>query len=188
MKVFLIAGAKRSGKDTFGELLQIEFEKIGKRVERHSFASPMKSIISKIFKISEEELEEYKNDTESIWVNNPNTGFKILTDFRQVLQTFGSEAMKPIFGDKVWVNLLNDKINKSKADIIIITDFRFPSEYELDVKPYTVKVDRELVNEDSHISENALNDFIFDVIVKNTGTIEDLRDLAKHIIELKEIN
>jgi len=184
-QIYLINGLKRSGKDTFGKLLKEEFIKTGKTVKLLSFAAPMKEILSKVFEISIEELEEFKNENVEIYRQHPeDTKSYQITNFRKVLQNFGSEAMKPIFGDNVWVELLNKKVKTSEEDVIIITDFRFPSEYDqLDVKPYTIKIVRKSIGRsaDPHISEKALDNFNFNEIIYNDKTIEDMRKYAKKL-------
>ena len=190
-KVYLIGGEKRSGKDTFAAIFEEEFVERGLQVECMAFAEPMKQIVSTMFDILPYQLEEFKNENVEIFYEHPED--KIcheLPNFRQILQRFGSDAMKPVFGDTVWSVLLNDKVENSVCDVVIVTDFRFPSEYtNMDVKPYTIKINRDLPETgDTHISEKALKDFIFDIEIDNNGTIKDLRDLAKYIIDEKDLN
>ena len=124
VKIILINGKKRSGKDYFARLLQDELYKNKKTSYVIGFADPIKEIISKTLNVSLSDLDTFKNDKEKIIVRK--NGFQeIITDFRQVLQTFGTEAMKPIFGDDIWVQLLIKKAKESNVDYVIVPDFRF---------------------------------------------------------------
>ncbi len=187
-QIYLIGGKKGSGKDTFGELLQDEFINSGKSVELFSFASPMKQIISMTLGVIPSKLEDLKNENAKIFYEDTNGLVHDLNDFRQVLQSFGSEAMKPVFGEDIWALLSAKEVERSVADIIIFTDFRFPIEYSKEpfIKGFTIKVERDSVTSDvnnNHISETALQNFEFDKIIKNNKTIEDMREIAKQIVK-----
>jgi len=165
-KVYLIAGRKRSGKDTFGAILKEVFVNQGKSVELMSFAGPMKQILATTLDITLEKLNVLKDIP-----SNPHRGY---------LQRLGTEATKPLFGDDVWVALAEKAVKLSTADVVIFTDFRFPEEKL--VNATTIKVVRgNLVDDDAdlHISEQALNDFKFDITAHNNGTIADLTAIAK---------
>lgn len=160
-KVILIAGRKRSGKDTFGTLLKDAYTSNGLTAELMSFATPMKQILATTLGITVDKLNILKDIPE-----NPHRGY---------LQRLGTEGMKPLFGNDVWTNLAKKAVGESTADVIIFTDFRFPEENVFDST--TIRVTRgNLVNDsnDAHISERALNGFTYDYIVKNNSTIHDL--------------
>jgi len=173
-KIILINGKKRAGKDFFAEKLQEELYKSQKTSAVMSFAKPIKQIIAATFGITEKELEDYKNDTENygIEINSyPNNQPQVTieyTNFRKILQNFGTEGMKPIFGDAIWARLLKEKAMESSVDYIIVPDFRFLIE---DIGDVTVKIINEDFDNssDTHASENELNDFKFDYTIDNTG-------------------
>jgi hypothetical protein len=178
-KVILINGLKRSGKDFSGDILLKKLP----NSKKIAFADNMKKIISETLGITLRELEDYKNNY--YYIKTPDSSLS----FRELLQRFGTEAMKPVFGNDVWARLVKDEILKSSADYIIISDFRFLVEYEtlkdLDtlgaIKLVTLKInDNNLQNKDTHISENELNDFEFDYQIDNTkkdpGILEDYLD------------
>jgi hypothetical protein len=177
MDVIMIAGLKRSGKDTFGKILQEELIAANPNINVViiSFADAMKFILSTTLGISMETLDKFKNDS-----NYPH---------REYLQRLGTEAMKPIFGKYVWSDIVNNKLKDIDPNIAIITDFRFPDEYNnMLVPPYTIKVVRDLATPDKgyiHSSEKSLDNFKFETIIENNGTIKDLRVLAKQYIKEK---
>lgn len=169
-KVLLIAGQKRSGKDTLARFVKEELEHLGKSARVISFAQPMKEIIAVTLGISMEELDDLKNNSD-----NPHRGY---------LQRFGTEAMKPWFGKNVWADLAIKKIQEAEEEIIIISDFRFPEEGEKFPTLFdttTVKVIRKGLPtdlSDLHISERALEDFKFSGEIYNDGDLIDLKASA----------
>lgn len=184
-KVIVVNGLKRSGKDYFSELLRCRLEREGKTVDVHSFADPMKFILSTTLNITEDELDNYKNNMCKLLVATEIEGspsLNSITNMRKVLQNFGTDAMQTVFGKDVWVNLMKEKIEKSTADYFIIPDFRFPQEYIEGAISVQI-VNEELDNSDTHASETSLNNFIFDFIVDNTGK----PDLTSQISEFKEL-
>lgn len=167
--VILISGYKRSGKDTTAKMMKEMIEQCGQKVEVMSFAEPLKFIAKTIFNISDEQLDEFKNGYKGVYCYDENDNINLLTDFREVLKKLGTEAIKPLFGDDVWVNLIKDKMNKSDADIIIIPDFRFLIE-DAFKNSITIRiVNNDIKNEDLHPSETELDGYRFDYYFDNTG-------------------
>ncbi len=162
----MVSGLKRSGKDYISLKLQeaIPNSKI------ISLASPLKDIIALSMGISKDDLEEYKNLGSSICVD----GLIGITNFRTLLQQFGTEAMKKWFGDDVWVNLAIKRITElteSGVETIIISDWRFRSEYNALARVanvITLRVEDSNLIADSHISEHDLDNFNFDFTIDNT--------------------
>ena len=144
----------------------------------------MKEILADTFCVSIGTIETVKNEasTHPILCEARPTGgnhyIRFHTDMRQILQRFGTEAMKKQFGDDVWVELAYKKIN---SDITVISDWRFKSELEYlkkqgDLKVITIQVIRQgQENTDTHISERDLDDVKCDFVLENiTGEIEYL--------------
>lgn len=183
--VILINGKKRSGKDFFAEKLQEELYKNKKTSEVMSFADPIKEIISTTFNITKEQLDDYKNDKNKIAVvksNDLTVDYSVMTDFRTVLQNFGTEAMQTTFGQDVWVDLLRNKAKESDVDFVIVPDFRFLQEY---ISPLTVKIRNDEIDNacaDKHASENELNDFEFMFEIDNSGQ-PDLTDQIQKFVK-----
>ena len=167
MKIVLINGKKRAGKDYFAKSLKAELEALDKTVAIFSFADPIKEILAKSLGITIQELDEYKNSNSEIYIKK-----RKITDARKLLQNFGTEAMKSIFGEDVWVNLLEEKALSLNKDFVLVPDFRFLIEY---ISPYTVKIENKSIDSsDGHKSENELNDFEFNYIIDNTGYNKNL--------------
>ena len=172
-KVLLIAGQKRSGKDTLAHLVKEELQRLGKTVEVMSFAYPMKEILSVTLGITMDELEILKNDP-----SNPHRGY---------LQRLGTEGIKPWFGKSVWTNLAMKVTRESEADVVIFADFRFPEEalpFPHEFETTTLKIFRDglkIDKADQHISERALDNYPFDREVANDGDITDLKASALEV-------
>lgn len=204
MKVIMINGKKRSGKDTTATELQKALYSDGDGVvaEIKSFATPMKNIVATTLGVSLDDLEEFKN--------NP-TDYKLLTitkefgpeviiretDYRQVLQNFGTEAMKPVFGEHVWASLMIQEINKLSVlgvDAVIIPDFRFKEEFDAmifaDFDIVTIQVqDSTIVSSDTHASETYEHkcDFVIDNTVKDLEALKTkVNRIARTILNDKD--
>jgi len=175
--LILVSGYKRAGKDFVSYLLHKHLD----NSVIYSYATPLKKIIADTMNISLEELDDYKNNGEYIMDSDNKT----LTDFRSVLQAFGTEAMKPWFGDAVWSDVFMRQ--DFQEDYIIISDWRFNIEYTEAKKVYsnviTLRIiDDNIVNVDPHPSETELDDFKFDYYIDNTRKdITVLNELDKFI-------
>lgn len=175
--VILIKGAKRSGKDTTADIMLRLMQCYN--ATRLSFAEPMKEILADTFCVSRDYLESAKNEPEAYPSSIPKIyGIEETSDMRQILQRFGTEAMKKQFGDDVWVELLYNKIH---SDITIVSDWRFESELAYlkskdDIKVITVEVVRVgQINNDTHVSERDLDDVSCDFKLENiTGELDVL--------------
>ena len=159
MKIILINGKKRSGKDHIANCLCKNLKDINKTCTILHFADALKEILAITFNITLEELDTYKNNETKLVFDEKSL------DFRQLLQRFGTDAMQSIFGKNVWRNYIEEKIKTLKCDYVLIPDFRFKHEYIENSFSIYVKGG---ISNDSHISENELNDFKFDYIIDNT--------------------
>lgn len=190
-RTIAINGKKRAGKDWNATKLKEKLEDSGYSVLVVSFAHPIKDIIAKSLGISIESVELYKNETEDYGLEikaYPNNQRSVTIEYlnmREILQRFGTEAMKPYFGNDVWARLTYDKIDSSGCDFAIIPDFRFPEEHRDGT--ITIKVVNDVIDNsanDSHSSENSLDDFKFDYIIDNTDycdTTDQLNNILQKI-------
>lgn len=186
--IIQISGKKRSGKDTLAQFLTQVYQSQSKSVELLSYAEPLKQIAADIMQISTEQLDSYKNDPDSYKIQTTNNDTLIsVTNYRNLLQTLGSEAMKKWFGPSVWADLLNRRIQQSQADVIIVPDWRFKSE----VIPESIKlrVLTHIESTDTHISEVDLDNYTdFDLYVDNTNYGLTLSHVYTLVDRLKETN
>ena len=186
--VIQLLGQARAGKDFTASALKSYYESIGKSVEIYSYAAPMKQIAATLFDITLGQLDDFKNQP----INYPVTilsryyGKSIVdTDMRIFLQRLGNEAIKPIFGDTVWANLMQSAISKSSADIIIIPDCRFQVELAT-IGGITIRViNTALPPPMQHASELELAETPTDYTLNNTNykaTESNIAYLAQRIL------
>lgn len=112
-------------------------------------------------------------------------------NFRLILQGWGTEFRRQIHGDKYWVHRMERSIHRIQAAskdsriLICITDVRFENEAEM-VKRFGGKVARVVragaaAEADNHISETQMNRYDFDLMVNNSGTLDDLRSEVERL-------
>lgn len=167
-KVILINGLPGAGKDTMADYL---VENNG--YTKISFADELKNIICRTFDITREELDFYKNNPDEIklWIKRNDTTIGV-TNFRKLLQRFGTEGMKPTFGDDIWARLTYENILNMKHDKIVVPDFRFLVEYKYypDMRINTVLIhDNRPLPKEGHSSDVELyvNNFRFNYSLVN---------------------
>ena len=95
---------------------------------RYSFASPLKDVVSDLFMIDLDTLNDpvKKNEVNAQWGMTPRT----------IMQLFGTEAMREVFGLDFWLKQAADRIEvlaagaAAKRLCVVIDDVRFPNEIE----------------------------------------------------------
>lgn len=142
-------------------------------------------------------LEDFNEDED-------NKGFeaeKVAMDFRRVLTYLGTDLLRDCFHPNIWILALfadykNQKTGKFYNDqggeILeypnwIITDVRFKNEADAIIQRggILVKIDRDIPEVSTHISEtdlDAFTDFVFRV--DNNGTVNDLYEQVYQFINL----
>jgi len=121
-----ICGLIGSGKDTIADYLQNIHQ-----FRRESFAHALKDAVAQIFGWDRELLEgrtkesrHWREQVDPWWaarLKMPN-----LTP-RHVLQVWGTEVARRSFHDDIWIAALENKLRKTKDDVVI-SDCRFPNE------------------------------------------------------------
>ena len=196
-KVLMFGGKIHSGKNLAAEMAKEILESKGVKVSCKMLAKGVKDGCKKDFKVlvdylnklAEEEREEVGNDyladlltiKDENWYENKTELSRIL------LQIYGTEIFRDNVDKDWWSKKLADEIEKSEDEVVIITDFRFPSESSYMKSRFgfvkTVRITREDksgfadVGEttQAHSSETALDDFAFDTYIENNGTVEELK-------------
>ena len=164
MKVICISAKAQHGKDTSALILKGKYEAEGKRVLITHYADLLKYICKTFFNWNGEK-DDYG---------------------RTLLQQVGTNivgAKEPDF----WVNFIISilKFFDNTWDIVIIPDCRYVNEIEGMKKHFDTVVLRIVrPNFDNglseaqkqHPSEVSLDDFIFDAVIQNTGSLDDLKN------------
>ena len=103
---------------------------------------------------------------------------------RELLQKLGTEAIRNNLHENAWVNAL--MVDYRTTDNWIITDCRFPNEYEY-VKKYGGKVIRinrpDVSAVNAHPSETAIDNYDFDGYILNDGSLELLEDSVVSLVD-----
>ncbi len=125
-RVIGIHGYMHSGKDTVATMLKntlvSKYKFKEEEIEIYSFADPIKKILIEYFGLTHDDVYTQEG---KIRFNND---FGMLV--RQILQKFGTEAMRNKLHRAVWTIAMKYKIEKSKAKVIIIPDVRFLNEFK----------------------------------------------------------
>ena len=200
-----IVGSIGSGKDTIADYLSNFHE-----FRRESFASSVKDVLSNIFGWDRTLLEgrtkesrEWREQVDEWWATRLNIPH--LTP-RWVMQNFATDLCRDRFHKDIWIASLENKLKKSK-DNVVITDCRFPNEFE-SIKNLGGKIIRvkrgpepvwhhfvkDALNGDQtsksillrqygiHESEWAWYGLKFDYTIENDGSIEQLYNQTALII------
>lgn len=164
MKVITISGKAGAGKDTFAGFLKTELEKDGSRVLIAHYGDLVK-YIAKTFLGWDGKKDE---------------------NGRRLLQILGTDVIRDK-DPQYWVRFLVEIFRWMPIwDYVLIPDARFENEItdmrsRFSTVSMVVKRDFESsLNAEAraHISENALAGFPFDVVVHNSGTLEELKEAA----------
>ena len=173
-----LAGWARSGKDTVADYL---VETCG--YTKMSFAAPMKEAMYRLNpRIT---VNEIANTALRVGIDVYGwDGIKERSpDVRGLLQRFGTEVGREMFGDDFWVNAaIKDVPDGAKA---VFSDVRYPNEADA-IRRLGGKVWRVLrpgvgpANE--HASEHALNDYKFDKVIDNSSSINGLHSQVETLL------
>ena len=174
-----INGKIGHGKDTVGTIIQ---ELTSGEWQIKKFAAKLKEVTALLTGVTAKDLELEKvksSNLPEIWNKN---GLPIT--YRQMLQWIGTEAMRDNVHENVWVNsLFADYHLASKW---LVTDMRFPNELKSiqDRGGLTIRVVRDsIISISTHPSETGLDEYKFDHVILNNGSLEDLTYKVKSMLD-----
>jgi len=121
-----ICGLIGSGKDTIADYLQNIHQ-----FRRESFAHALKDAVAQVFGWDRELLEGRTKESRA-WREQVDTWWAKRLKMphltpRYVLQVWGTEVARKSFHDDIWIAALENKLRKTKDDVVI-SDCRFPNE------------------------------------------------------------
>lgn len=177
MKIFVIGGRAKSGKNTFGEYLREELKDYGYKPCVMHITEPLYSFARNYF--------EWNGNED----NKP----------REFLQKMGIEIIRDKMDKKDFLlkRLYEDiDILRNFFDVFIIVDARLICEFESIKSKYdnvvSIKLERKnyddklTAEEAQHITEKEINSYNkFDYIVENKG-LKELKDKALEIVRIEE--
>lgn len=170
LNVLGLHGFAQSGKDTIAKGL----ERYG--YTRVALADPIRSIAYAIDPIIAADsygrlfrLQEYVDQVgwDDAKVSN--------SEVRRLLQVIGTEVGRDMLGSNVWVDLAEEKM--AHPGFWVVTDVRFLNEVDMirRLNGTLVKVIRPGVRSvNQHVSDKGLPDHLFDHVIHNDGTIDEL--------------
>lgn len=182
-----LSGYAGSGKDTVADIL----------VKNHgytkiAFADALRNITADIdpWLNVNHDYDRYPFRTYSHWLacGYDYQWLKANTDLRQFLQKLG-ESVRNRIGEDAWIGALFHTIENENVDgDWVISDVRYPNEMDAILWQTCGAVWR-IVRQgvgpaNDHISETALDDQAFDIIINNDSTFEALEEYVDVALEL----
>jgi len=162
-----LSGYARSGKDTVAELLVLNYG-----FKRMAFADGIRDALLALNPI----LHDGHRLNEIVQMYGWEVA-KAKDEVRRLLQVMGTEVGRQQIHQDVWVWRLFNKIDTDER--IVIPDVRFPNEARM-VEERGGEVWR--INRQSHgavndhVSERAMDNYMFKRVLFNNGTLDDLSD------------
>lgn len=183
MKIVLLRGFSFAGKDSVGKIL---VEKYGFR--RVAFADSLKKIVSKEHRIPIAWLHDQEKKREK--APDGRTWRKILLDTAIIYR-----ATNPDIFAEHCCQEIREECDASLKQHIVITDWRYPNELATVIRLfpeatfYTVWVKRaqQTVSPVNDDSEYLLIDRSDDIVIDNSGSLEDLVNTVDKVVNENRI-
>lgn len=187
-KIIGFRGRKGVGKNFVASRVEALIgTRLGKAVESGAFADPIKKFLVDNLYIEHEWCygsdADKNTPTRYNWelmfddVRRDNNKHSGPMSSREVMQVFGTDICRRIFGSDIWVQAMKRRIDRSEADFFLITDVRFANEVEIVRDVWGGQVwqivgpqrGEESTKKDSHPSESQVDlDVPIDVLVDNS--------------------
>ncbi len=158
----MIAGKSGSGKDIAADYIVHKFG-----YKKMAFAESLKNYVSDKYRIHMNLL-------------NSQEGKKIILKNGETIRDILIKEAKNIrtINESFFADTIRFKIDKSTKFNYVISDFRFPIEYNVLSENFnnvtTVRIDRNLNNGIVDPSETQLENFKFDHVIENNGSLDEL--------------
>ena len=186
MMVIALHGKAGAGKNKAAEIMQSFLPK--GTTGSTAFARAMKDVAKIKFGLTEHQVDTQEGKKEYI----PELGKTV----RELLELEGTEATRMIYGDDFWIWRMAQTLkqfHKGGKQVVFITDVRFPNEAEY-VKSnggVVIEIDRDMeeaLATTTHASAQPLPRELVDIVIDNNGSIEDLTNTLKELVEVLEEN
>jgi hypothetical protein len=176
-----LTGKMGAGKDEVYSRLRFVF---GEHIYRRaSFADPLKKSVAALFDVSPEVLDAWKNEPQmrvsvlDLKGNGRDLGRSF--SVREILQRYGTEAHREIFGEDFWVEVAMQELDRQRGKdammrvgpyTYVFTDVRFENEARAIEAAGGVIVRVLGINDDTgdHASEAGVPDSFIDFEIDNT--------------------
>ncbi len=179
--IIALSGKINSGKSTVANIFKDNNFIID------SFAKSVKDICCIIFGYDREKIEG-SNKEDRMWRESIDINISRLLGYnftpRDAMIKVGTDFGRNMIHPNIWIESLFNRYNSQ--DNILITDLRFINEYQ-EIKKrggIVIRINRfNNINHNNHISECELDDYKFDYIIDNNGSIEELKEKVINIIK-----
>lgn len=163
----VLTGCKRAGKDTAAHAL------IERGWVRIALADPVKEMCLAINPLIDGDTR-VADLVETVGWEMAKTH----TEVRRLLQRIGTEGGRQILGENTWIRLALKKASEctERGEKVVVTDARFENEV-LAFQEWggvSLQIVRPGCNPDGHASEQPIDPYWIDVVIENTGTVQDL--------------
>lgn len=166
MKILGITGKIKSGKSTIAEIIQMNYS----RTVVINFADALKDEVAVACGVTRTTIDTSKDI------------------FRPILQWWGTDFRRNLYGDDYWIKRWLHKVSKLPPDVrlVVAADVRFENEAKC-VKELGGELWRVFRSTDgqcsTHASETDMNRFNCDLTMENEKMIKDLIEIVKQQIE-----
>lgn len=170
-----LSGYGRAGKDSVADVLveRHRFQRVAFADKLRECAEALNPIVDVEFDADESKVPVRYLDAKER--HGYNAAKEIYPEFRGTLQRLGTEVGRNILGSNIWVDATMNALDVERD--YVITDCRFPNEAQAINRAggLVVRVQRPGNGPaNDHPSETALDDYQFDGVINNDGTLEDL--------------
>lgn len=166
MRLIGLSGYAQSGKDTAAEALK----ELG--YERVAFADVLRSAVYALNPLMPDG-RRVQDIVDEIGWDSAKVNF---TEIRTLLQRMGTEVGRNLLGENVWVDTALSSLDESGS--YVVTDCRFPNEADAirDRGGLVYRIARRGVERaNDHPSETSLDNYDFDGILVNDGTVDEFQ-------------
>lgn len=130
-----------------------------------------------------EQLLRYRDLVEQVGYTEAKQHIEV----RRMLQRFGTEVGRQMFGEDFWVDRISERIESllEAGNDVALTGLRFPNEVAMAERlgGLSVWVSRPTVRPTAiHVSEKSVDESVFDAVLMNDGTLDDLGDAVDALI------
>ena len=162
-----LSGYARSGKDSVAQLLCLNYA-----FNRVSFADPIREAIITL----NPKLDSITHVSHRV----SDYGWDVAKqdpEIRRLLQFMGTEVGRKMFGENIWIDMAFKQAEQYQR--VVIADVRFPNEADaIKQRGGNVwRINRHGLNGiNHHASEHAMDNYMFDHVIYNDGSLEELSD------------
>jgi hypothetical protein len=180
-RIIGIAGRKRSGKNTFAEMLQVKHQ-----YQQIAFSDALWNVLLAADPWIDPKgwrLSQIMHDT------TRDEAKMMFPEIRRLLQRLGSEGVRDNIGVDTWLNVVTDKIIANPTTSFLVTDVRFENEAQRirELGGKIIKIERPGVEESygsNHASEQFVAAIQEDMLVNNESDLMWLAGLSLDVEDL----